>query len=325
LVRVGGKATAEQSGALGQTEITSMFVSLFAQGKLASIYWGPPANGRAGLAIFPALPNAAGMKTETWKPIPNHPGYEASDQGRVRNARTLRVWKPRRNREGYLRVNLPTGNGKERTRYVHQLVLEAFVGPMPKGGLTRHLDGKPANNARSNLRYGNLEENGADAVIHIRHRRGLTDDRMREVHLKHGIAAASGTESAERAATTVAEEFGVSLGYVMHALESSPDLVSDDERHIVRAYHRHAGRVLRALDEHQRKVALVQEQYQEMLTMTAQQVRVLARAREVRRLRAEGRTLRTIAKMVGVQHPQLIQEEKRLTAFEFLTIGFGTA
>jgi hypothetical protein len=64
---------------------------------------------------------------------------------------------------GYPHVSL---GGVKKRRYLHNLVLEAFVGPRPKGQVTRHLDGDKTNNTLSNLQYGTVSENMADRVMH---------------------------------------------------------------------------------------------------------------------------------------------------------------
>ena len=69
---------------------------------------------------------------------------------------------------GYLRVGL-CKNGKKKTFRVHNLVLEAFVGPKPEGMETRHLDGNRKNNHISNLKYGTPSENTQDTVKHGMH------------------------------------------------------------------------------------------------------------------------------------------------------------
>jgi hypothetical protein len=54
--------------------------------------------------------------------------------------------------------------GRGRMRYVHQLVLEAFVGPCPPGMQCRHLDNNPANNRLDNIVWGTPVENGGDRI-----------------------------------------------------------------------------------------------------------------------------------------------------------------
>ena len=70
----------------------------------------------------------------TWVPIPDHPPYEASDDGRVRNADTGRVLGSGTcNVRGYKIVFL-TGYG---TMYVRHLVALTFLGPRPAGAVLR--------------------------------------------------------------------------------------------------------------------------------------------------------------------------------------------
>lgn len=102
--------------------------------------------------------------TEIWKTHPAFPDHEISNLGRVR-----RYLKPFLMSNGYPHVSL---GGKTKRRYLHQLVMEAFVGARPAGQVTRHLDGNPQNNALANLAYGTKLENGADVVAHGRSHQG---------------------------------------------------------------------------------------------------------------------------------------------------------
>lgn len=104
---------------------------------------------------------------EIWRSVIGWEGlYEVSDQGRVRSLRRdTRTMSPGRKGSGYLYVNLARG-GARRTRHVHRLVLEAFVGPCPAGCETRHLDGDPANNRLENLAWGTSAENKQDQRRH---------------------------------------------------------------------------------------------------------------------------------------------------------------
>ena len=101
------------------------------------------------------------MQQEAWLPIPGHEGYEASNLGRIRS---IRILSPGRTGQGHLRVCL--NEGKQRS--VHQLVLEAFVGP--SGGLLAlHRDGDPGNNRIENLYWGTYSDNLNDSVRHGTH------------------------------------------------------------------------------------------------------------------------------------------------------------
>ena len=114
------------------------------------------------------------MITEEWRPIPGYESrYEVSSLGRVRSWLTYRgkpgprilkpVIKPN---GGHLNYALTSADGALRFHTGHRLVLSAFVGPLPAGLETRHLDGDPTNNALSNLRYGTKSENCRDRVDH---------------------------------------------------------------------------------------------------------------------------------------------------------------
>jgi Mor family transcriptional regulator len=113
--------------------------------------------------------------TETWKPIPEYEGYEASDLGRIRsywgrmkgrgNGRgwfladsPQRILSPSRTAKHYLGVNLQK-NGEAHYRRVADLVLLAFIGPRPSGLQVCHGDNNPINNCLSNLRYDTAEAN----------------------------------------------------------------------------------------------------------------------------------------------------------------------
>lgn len=124
------------------------------------------------------------MNAEEWRPVAEFPGYDVSDQGRVRSWRTKRgplpyVLSPGLNPKGYPLVVLQQ-DGRQRTIQVHRLVAEAFVGPRPTGWHTRHLDGNQQNNTAANLAYGTASDNERDKVRHGTHNTG------NKTHCKHG-------------------------------------------------------------------------------------------------------------------------------------------
>ena len=80
-------------------------------------------------------------------------------------------------------------DGKQRGFYVHKLVLEAFVGPCPKGMGCRHYpDSSPANNRLDNIQWGTPKENAEDMVEHGNSTKGercsaakLTEKKVRRI------------------------------------------------------------------------------------------------------------------------------------------------
>lgn len=105
---------------------------------------------------------------EEWRPVVDYEGlYLVSDLGRVRSlpraTTSGRILKQRADDVGRLEVKL-SKNGAEKTRRVHQLVAEAFLGPCPPGQEVRHLDDDPSNNCLTNLAYGTSKQNKADML-----------------------------------------------------------------------------------------------------------------------------------------------------------------
>lgn len=114
-------------------------------------------------------------RAEEWRPVDGYPRYQISSLGRVlstapfRGSTSPRILRHRYTTDGYPTVGIGRAGEPTRTRYVHHLILEAFVGPRPDGMEVRHLDGNPANCNLSNLRYGTASENGYDRVRHGTH------------------------------------------------------------------------------------------------------------------------------------------------------------
>lgn len=124
---------------------------------------------------------------DTAKPIPGHPGYFATTDGRIlsdrrraglRGVRWVRrvVCDPTQRHELRLipkatRYLAVTVDGRQ--EFVHRLVLMAHVGPAPSPEMeVRHLDGDRQNNCVENLAWGTTAENAADKERHGRVPRG---------------------------------------------------------------------------------------------------------------------------------------------------------
>lgn len=116
--------------------------------------------------------------TVSYKTIENFPRYRVGDDGSVWSCRQQaidtrafrseeekyecgQVWKQLKPyyHNGYATVFL----GQKARRFVHRLVLEAFVGPCPPGKQACHFpDRDTKNNHITNLRWGTPKENGRD-------------------------------------------------------------------------------------------------------------------------------------------------------------------
>lgn len=133
--------------------------------------------------------------TENWKPVPGYEGrYDVSDLGRLRTYRGRgkqvlaepRVMKNPTRRNGYVAVALQC-DGRIDNRYVHRLVMLAFVGP-DDGREVNHINAVRGDNRLANLEYATRAENVAHAVAHGLVPRGercagakITEEIVREI------------------------------------------------------------------------------------------------------------------------------------------------
>jgi hypothetical protein len=124
-----------------------------------------------------------------FRPIERFPGYQVSRDGEVqsrwnrlgRRGGMTDTWlplKPIRKRWGHVFVNLHKA-GEKTPRFIHHLVLEAFVGLRPPGLICCHWDGDPANNHLENLRWDTHKSNCDDMLRHGTRRRGATGTRAK--------------------------------------------------------------------------------------------------------------------------------------------------
>lgn len=125
---------------------------------------------------------------EQWKDIPGYSGYQVSNYGRVisywhrvgTHGAMMNTWRweitgdpkllgTRLVKRGHYRyVTLQREPSKQPIRPVHQLVLEAFVGPRPDGQQARHLDDDKSNNTLANLAWGTKSENLQERTLNGR-------------------------------------------------------------------------------------------------------------------------------------------------------------
>ena len=144
---------------------------------------------------------------EVWQPIPGFDGYEASSEGRIRNA--AGVIKPFRLSKSYLGVCINSKNC-----YVHHLVAEAFHGPRPKGLNCCHRNDVADDNRAENLYWGTQRQNRLDSYSNGRCTQAkgsasavskLTEEDV--LAIRHAVS--QGMKQRE-----AAEAFGVSRGAI---------------------------------------------------------------------------------------------------------------
>ena len=91
---------------------------------------------------------------ESWKRIANHPKYEVSNMGRVRNRFTKTFVNPTDDGRGYLRVDLDKTHCK-----LHRLVAEAFIPNPDNKPIVNHKKGKKHDCRASQLEWVTISEN----------------------------------------------------------------------------------------------------------------------------------------------------------------------
>lgn len=167
------------------------------------------------------------MTAEQWRPVVGHEGaYEVSDAGRVRSVD--REWQQVsrwgglqrgfiRGRVlcrghtlgGYVQVNLNSA-GKGRSKTVHSIVLEAFVGPRPPNAEALHLNHDKADCSLANLKWGTRRENEDAKVAAGRTLRGEKSPVAKlTVAAIHAIRARRGEPQQD-----LADEFGCTFGNI---------------------------------------------------------------------------------------------------------------
>ena len=134
------------------------------------------------------------MKGEIWHKceVP-YTRYEVSNQGRVRNARTGLVLRPRKSAHGYRKVSL-CYQGKPKECYIHILVATAFVEGWREGLQVNHKNGVKTDNRAENLEWVTASENqrhASDVLLLDVKPVALLDERGRLQYLFNSASACS--------------------------------------------------------------------------------------------------------------------------------------
>lgn len=99
---------------------------------------------------------------EQWAAVGIAPGYEVSNQGRVRNAKGY-VFAPHVMDNGYCTANLIIEK-KQKVSLIHRLVAAAFIPNPEEKPHVNHIDGDRTNNRVENLEWVTPKENMAKAT-----------------------------------------------------------------------------------------------------------------------------------------------------------------
>lgn len=168
-------------------------------------------------------------EAEEWRPVIGYEGYySVSTLGNVRSEpRTVphrssgtvnlrgRMLNPALESWGYRQARF-CRNGIGVLRLVHRLVVEAFIGPIPKGKEVNHKNGVKTDNRLCNLEVVTPKEN-----IHHAHASGLTSNRG-DTHRMAKLCRESVAEIRRRAGETtqaaLANEYGVSPSTISRVL-----------------------------------------------------------------------------------------------------------
>jgi len=120
------------------------------------------------------------MVSERWLAVPEWEHYEVSDLGHIRRTGG-RVLKGLAIGDGYRGIIL-CRNKVHKRRYLHDLVLSAFVGPRPVGHYGCHNNGVRDDNRLANLRWDTPSANNLDQLRHG------TNFEARKTHCPQGHA-----------------------------------------------------------------------------------------------------------------------------------------
>jgi hypothetical protein len=151
-----------------------------------------------------------------WKDVVGYCGfYQVSNTGKVRSVdriitdslgRTRKMkgkeLTPSFDSNGYFMISLSRGCSK--SRLVHQLVCESFLGSRPEGKEVLHGPAGCRDNTISNLRYGSKSQNAKDRV-----RDGTQHLNIRKVIRDDGVIFPSATSAAKDCGATVSNLISV--------------------------------------------------------------------------------------------------------------------
>lgn len=97
-----------------------------------------------------------------WTTLKRNPMYAVNETGDVYSLRKSRTLSPKKNHDGYLRIQLWSANQCEFVA-IHRLIAETFIPNPNNKPFVNHIDGNKANNTVVNLEWCTQKENIAHA------------------------------------------------------------------------------------------------------------------------------------------------------------------
>ncbi|WP_425380223.1 HNH endonuclease signature motif containing protein [Spiroplasma endosymbiont of Stenodema calcarata] len=98
-------------------------------------------------------------KTEIWRIHPEFPYLEISNMGCVRNNITKKIKDLKKPKNTNYFLIRRREEGKTKTKPLHKLVVELFIGPVPPNMTIDHINGNPRDNRAENLEIVSKREN----------------------------------------------------------------------------------------------------------------------------------------------------------------------
>lgn len=98
-----------------------------------------------------------------WRPYPKDKRYIISNKGDIisftKIAKGRLLAKGSLNNSGYAFLSVTTREGKRTSKGIHRVVVETFIGNIPKGMTVNHIDGDKQNNSIKNLEICSYRDN----------------------------------------------------------------------------------------------------------------------------------------------------------------------
>lgn len=167
------------------------------------------------------------MNTEIWKPVIGFESfYLVSSLGKIKSLaridslghkRVEKMLSPHKDSHGYMIVGL-TVNGRTVYRKVHNLMLQAFVGPAPTPKhIGRHLNDVSTDNFLPNLAWGTLKDNVVDRVRNGHCAKGekiansvLNENKVKDIRLLFSMG---------KSVAEIAREYGVDWNTISYVVK----------------------------------------------------------------------------------------------------------